>query len=119
MKTYSPILLLACFLFFSCEKWDLKIKPSPPPPPPVPPTLPIITTTAINSITLMTAISGGNITNDGGASITARGVCWSTSTTPIATGSHTTDGTGIGTFTSSITGLIPNTYYYLRAYATN
>ena len=82
-------------------------------------TFAVLTTTAITSITDTTATSGGNITSDGGATVTTRGVCWSTSTNPVATGNHTTDGTGIGTFTSSITGLTANTLYYVRAYATN
>ena len=82
-------------------------------------TIPTLTTTAISSITSTTATSGGNVTLDGGATVTARGVCWSTSANPVATGSHTTDGTGTGTFTSNITGLTPGLTYYVRAYATN
>ncbi|OFX31040.1 MAG: hypothetical protein A2X08_18240 [Bacteroidetes bacterium GWA2_32_17] len=82
-------------------------------------TIPTLTTTAISSITSITAISGGNVTLDGGATVTARGVCWSTSANPVATGSHTTDGTGTGTFTSNITGLTLGLTYYVRAYATN
>ena len=78
-----------------------------------------VTTTAPSALTSTTAVSGGNITNDGGAPITARGVCWGTTANPVATGSHTTDGTGTGTFTSNITGLTPGTAYHVRAYATN
>jgi len=81
--------------------------------------LPTVTTTAITSITDITATSGGNVTSDGGATVTARGVCWSTSTNPLATANHTTNGTGTGTFASSITGLTGSTTYYVRAYATN
>lgn len=82
--------------------------------------LPNLTTTAASSITQTTASSGGNISSDGGAVITARGVCWSTSANPtISLPSKTTDGTGIGAFTSNITGLTANTTYYVRAYATN
>ncbi len=80
---------------------------------------PTVTTTAISSITTTTAVSGGNVTSDGGATVTARGICWSTSTNPIVTGNHTTDGTGIGIFPSNITGLSAGTMYYVRAYATN
>ncbi|MBK7029757.1 MAG: fibronectin type III domain-containing protein [Bacteroidales bacterium] len=79
----------------------------------------ILTTTAVSSITMSTAVSGGTITTDGGSAITARGVCWSTTVNPVATGLHTTDGSGTGTFTSSITGLSSNTTYHVRAYATN
>ena len=78
-----------------------------------------VTTTTPSSLTSTTAVSGGNITNDGGAPITARGVCWGTAANPLATGLHTTDGTGTGTFTSNITGLTPGTAYHVRAYATN
>jgi uncharacterized protein (TIGR02145 family) len=78
-----------------------------------------ITTVAITAITTTTATSGGNITSDGGSTVTARGVCWGTVTEPTLPGSHTTDGTGIGNYASSLTGLTPNTAYYVRAYATN
>lgn len=82
--------------------------------------IPILTTTTATSITTTSASSGGNITNDGGVAVTARGVVWSTSQNPtIALTTKTTNGTGIGAFTSSITGLTPNTTYYVRAYATN
>lgn len=81
--------------------------------------VPTVTTTAISNIGRLTASSGGNVTADGGASVTARGVCWNTSTDPTTSNSKTTDGTGTGTFTSSITSLSPNTLYYVRAYATN
>lgn len=81
--------------------------------------IPTVTTTAITSITSTTASSGGNVTSSGGATVTARGVCWSTSTNPTVADSHTTNGTGTGTFTSSITGLDPDTTYHVRAYATN
>jgi uncharacterized protein (TIGR02145 family) len=79
----------------------------------------VITTTSVSQITATTAISGGDITNDGGSIITARGVCWSTSANPTITDNKTTDGTGNGSFVSSITGLTPVTTYHLRAYATN
>lgn len=79
-----------------------------------------ISTTTLSSITQTTASSGGSVSNDGGASITSRGVCWSnTTTSPTITNTKTTDGTGIGTFPSSLTGLLPGTTYYVRAYATN
>lgn len=78
-----------------------------------------LTTTAVTSLMAQTASSGGSITSDGGASITARGVCWSTSTGPTVNEFKTTNGSGTGSFTSSLTGLNPSTMYYLRAYATN
>jgi uncharacterized protein (TIGR02145 family) len=78
-----------------------------------------LSTVAVTSITLTTAVSGGIITADGSGTITARGVCWSTTTGPTVTGSKTTDGTGTGTFASTLTPLTPGTTYYVRAYATN
>lgn len=80
---------------------------------------PVLTTTDLSSITATTATSGGNITNDGGAPVTARGVCWSTNQNPTITESKTSNSTGSGSFTSSITGLTPGATYYFRAYATN
>lgn len=80
---------------------------------------PGLTTISVSSLSQKSALSGGNITNDGGAVITARGVCWDTIPNPKMTKSKTSDGTGTGTFKSSLTGLTPNTIYYLRAYATN
>lgn len=81
--------------------------------------VPSVTTAAVTSITQTSATSGGNVTADGGATVTTRGVCWSTSANPIRTGNHTTDGSGIGPFTSAISGLSPYTTYHVRAYATN
>lgn len=81
--------------------------------------IPVLTTASMKDVTTTSATSGGNIPDDGGAAITARGVCWNTSSNPTIGNSKTTDGTGTGTFTSSITGLLANTTYYVRAYATN
>ncbi len=84
------------------------------------PTPPEVTTSAVSDITQTTAAAGGNVISDGGAEVTARGVCWSTSDNPtIANSSKTSDGTGTGSFTSSLTQLTPGTTYYVRAYATN
>ena len=85
----------------------------------IPATVPTVTTTAISDIDKTTATGGGNVTADGGATVTERGICWSTSQNPTISGSHTTDGTGTGSFTSAMTGLTANTTYYVRAYATN
>lgn len=83
---------------------------------PIPPT---VTTADITDITSSSAKGGGNVTDNGGATVTARGVCWSTSQNPTIANAKTTDGNGNGAFNSNITGLMPNTTYYVRAYATN
>ena len=81
--------------------------------------LPTLTTTTVSAITTTTATSGGNITYEGVSTVTSHGVCWSTTLNPTTANSKTTDGSGSGTFTSSLTGLTPGTQYYVRAYATN
>ena len=80
---------------------------------------PIVTTLEIAGLSQTTAVAGGNVTSDGGAEVTARGVCWSTSQEPTVEGEHTTDGAGTGEYQSNLSGLTANTTYYVRAYATN
>ncbi|MFZ4523667.1 MAG: beta strand repeat-containing protein, partial [Bacteroidales bacterium] len=87
---------------------------------PAGPTTPTVTTDQPTNGTETTVTSGGEVTNDGGSTVTARGVVWSaTSFPPTLADPHTTDGTGTGTFTSSITGLTAGNYYTIIAYATN
>jgi len=83
------------------------------------PTLPSVTTVSASGITSTSASSGGNVTSDNGLPVTAKGVCWSTSQNPTLADDFTVNGTGTGSFTSSLTGLSANTVYYVRAYATN
>ncbi|MCD4761061.1 T9SS type A sorting domain-containing protein, partial [bacterium] len=78
-----------------------------------------VTTTAASAITMNTASSGGTVTSDGGSAVTARGVCWGTSANPTIAGNYTTNGSGLGVFSSSLTGLSSNTTYHIRAWATN
>ncbi len=80
---------------------------------------PAVTTTAVTNITSNGATSGGNVTSSGGTTVTVRGVCWSTSPSPTTANNTTTDGSGTGSYSSSITGLVAATTYYVRAYATN
>jgi len=82
-------------------------------------TLPTITTSETSNITALTATSSGNITSDGGATITARGFCYSTSPNPTILNSTVLSGNGTGEFSANLTGLAQSTIYYLRAYATN
>jgi uncharacterized protein (TIGR02145 family) len=83
--------------------------------------VPTINTASISNVSQNSATSGGNITNDGGANITTRGVVWSTSQNPTVESNlgSTNNGSGTGSFTSNLTGLSASTTYYVRAYATN
>lgn len=114
MKKVSKSLVLAFFAslmisFAGCKK-DAVIPVT---------ELASMTTTAVSVITTTTATTGGTVTSTGGADITSRGVCWSTSHSPTVADSKTADGTGPGSFTSSIVSLTGNTIYYVRAYSTN
>lgn len=78
-----------------------------------------LNTSVAFEITEKTAMIGGTITSDGGAAVTARGICWSSSPNPTTANNKTTEGEGVGSFTSSLTGLSANTNYYARSYGTN
>ena len=80
---------------------------------------PTVTTSGITEITSTSAKGGGNVTDQGYSPVTERGICWSTSHEPMATGNHATSGTGTGSFICEMTDLTPNQTYYVRAYATN
>ena len=110
LKTSAIVILLlgSIITLNSCQKEDDKV-----------PTYPVLTTGSLSGITQTSAVSGGNITSDGGSEVTARGVCWGTAQNPTIASEKTTEGTGVGTFISNLTDLTPNTTYYVRAYATN
>jgi hypothetical protein len=80
-----------------------------------------IFTSPVDSIQSNSAVSGGNVIFEGGGlPVSARGVCWNTNPQPtVDLNTKTVDGSGSGSFSSSITGLSPQTTYYVRAYATN
>lgn len=78
-----------------------------------------VCTIEVSNITSTTANCGGNVTTDNGYSVSAKGICWNTSPNPTKENLHTTEGTGLGEFTSAISNLNPATTYYLRAYAVN
>ena len=83
-------------------------------------TIPVVTTAGVTEITKTTALSGGEITSDGDAPVTARGLCWSTKVNPTTIAdTYTNDGSGLGSFSSNMIRLTPATTYYIRAYATN
>jgi hypothetical protein len=92
------VFLAVIFLsfLFNCKKETTK-------------TVPTVTIEAVTNITSSMATSGGDITSDGGTTVTSRGVCWSTNQDPTISGRITTNGTGIGIFTSSLIGLTPGT----------
>ncbi|MFH0735862.1 MAG: serine hydrolase [bacterium] len=106
-----------CFVLFALTV--IACKKNTPTEPILQPTLPIVNTASISNITQTAAIGGGSITSDGGAPVTFRGVCWSTTTSPTIADNKTINDTGTGNFVSNITGLIENTTYYVRAYASN
>ena len=96
--TIFPLIVIILITFVSCSKKEI----------------PILTTESVSAITIMSAKSGGNISDDGGADITERGVCYNTSGNPTKQNQRTSDGTGTGSFISNIMFLDPGTYYYQR-----
>ncbi len=82
-------------------------------------TLSSVETVEVTNISKTSAVCGGNITDDGGETITSRGICWNTDRKPSVENNVITDQSQSSTFTSTIIGLIPSTTYYVRAYATN
>lgn len=81
--------------------------------------VPTVTTTSVSSVLVTTAQSGGNVSDWGGAEVTARGICWSANSNPTISDSKTENGNDIGSFVSALSGLKENTKYYVRAYAVN
>ncbi len=113
MKTTNKFLLVLLTVFIiiftiSCNKDDNVVA--------VPPT---VMTAEVIDIDKTSATCGGTVTSDGNDEVTVRGVCWSTDQTPVISDDRTRDGSGTGTYTSSITGLYCNTTYYVRGYAIN
>lgn len=113
MKLILAALTLSMVLLVSCKKE----KEEPAPPPYIDPTL---TTSPVTNITGNSAVSGGTLITDGGYHITTRGIAWTTVPNQIfGLCNQTADGAGMGTFTSTMTNLLPHTTYYVRAYAAN
>lgn len=78
-----------------------------------------ITTNAVSNISYTTATCGGNVTTDNGYPISSRGICWATKTAPTTANAKYSESGSIGTFSATLTGLIPGTTYYVRAFAIN
>ena len=104
MKKYFLFIAIIASILVSC-------KPDP--------ERPSVVTLPVTEVTEVTAVGGGNVISDGGAEVTARGVCWSINQNPTTTDNKTVDGNGIGEFISNISELSDSTTYYVRAYATN
>lgn len=83
------------------------------------PVIPTVLMDSISNITSTTASCSGNVIDDGGANVTIRGFCWSSSPNPTIDDSTTVDGNGMGSFIDSISGMKPDSRYYIRAYAIN
>jgi len=109
---YVQLLLAMFFILFSgCKGDDAGTNSGQ--------SLPDVTTLVPGTITATSAIGGGNVTSDGGSQVTERGVCWSKNEGPTISDNKAAAGSGTGSFTVNITGLIANTTYFVRAYATN
>jgi len=83
------------------------------------PTIPSVVMDPLSSVTTTSASGGGLIIDDGGASIVSRGLCWNTNSGPTITDGNAPAGSGMGSFSATLTGLTATTRYYVRAYATN
>ena len=79
---------------------------------------PTVVTGEISEVAFQSAYCEGNITDDGGSPIKVKGVCWALEHQPTTSGMKSDHGEGKGSFKSALTGLSPNTTYYIRAYAT-
>ncbi|NLD47017.1 MAG: hypothetical protein GX660_07435 [Clostridiaceae bacterium] len=111
MKKLFVIITGLALLFNSCTPQDAPEEKR---------QLPKVATGEVTNITVRTADCSGNVINDGGDALTLRGVCWSTSENPTKEQSYKSGGGyGEGNYTCAITGLLPNTTYYVRACASN
>lgn len=81
-------------------------------------TVPTVTT-SVSNIAATTATMSGNVTSDGGATVSSRGIAYNTSGTPTTSDTSITVGSGTGAFTTNVTGLTAGTAYYARAWAIN
>ncbi|MDX9726562.1 MAG: fibrobacter succinogenes major paralogous domain-containing protein [Bacteroidales bacterium] len=83
------------------------------------PTVPQIKTISVKEITVASAVIRSSVTTNGGLEIIDKGVCWATSADPTTNDGRTSWGSGTGTFSARINGLLPSVKYYARAYAIN
>ena len=78
-----------------------------------------VLTDSASSITATSAVCRGEVVSDAGYYVSARGLCWSTTPNPTISNAHTSEGSGLGSFTSHLSNLESHTTYYVRAYAQN
>jgi hypothetical protein len=78
-----------------------------------------VSTDAVSEITSTTVVLGGNVTDEGGASVTERGVCYGTTLNPTTADKKAEMGKGPGSFSLTIPGLTAGNTYFVRAYAIN
>ena len=81
--------------------------------------LPVVTTLEATNVSLTSATVGGTVTNDGGTNVVVRGICWNTTGNPTTNDNPMFSGSGLGNYTIMMNELMPNTTYYVRAFATN
>jgi hypothetical protein len=91
------------------ETWNFKTEAS----------SPAVLTSVVNNPAATSANVGGTVVSDGGLTVTERGILWATSNQPESNGTKLQIGSGTGVFSASLTGLIPNTTYFIKAYAIN
>ncbi len=108
-STVFNLLLIVLVLFSSCKKKEESVSVKPP----------TVITSTVYDVTDTSAVVGGNITANGGSSVTQRGVCWSDYPNPSTLDNVTNYGVGSGSFTHTLSGLNSNTTYFVRAYAIN
>jgi len=110
MKKYFTSILIIIAALFSCSDDETTQTPI---------ALPTVKTNSVSDVATTTSICSGTVLSDGGSTVTSRGICWNTSPNPTINNSKSVNGSGLGTFTTTLTELIPNTTYYIRAYASN
>jgi uncharacterized protein (TIGR02145 family) len=81
--------------------------------------LPVVEIDSIFNISTVSASCAGEVVQANDDSVIARGICWNSNGSPTINNSKSTNGKGIGSFTSELTDLFVNTTYYVRAFATN
>jgi outer membrane protein assembly factor BamB len=114
---FFVVLGIFSLVFTSCHKTDSSNPQNPPPPGTA--GVPSLTTTSITGITISSANTGGIITNHGGSNITEKGICYAATASPTTSNFIITSAVTSDTFSISIGSLLPNTTYYVRAYAKN